>query len=125
MMGEIYENEEDYVSASHWYERAHELYPGVLPNMRLARARFRQGLWAEAVSAYERGIGLKNKIQLLDGGEAHESATQVLVAACLRKLGRIEEAVRLCEEARSQYPHVAALKEMHENLVRDEARSRS
>jgi tetratricopeptide (TPR) repeat protein len=122
IMGEIYENEEDYVSASHWYERSHELYPSVLPNMRLARSRFRQGLWAEAVAAYKRGIALRDKIQLLDGGEAHESATQVLVAACLRKLGRVEEAARMCEEARSKYPHVAALREMHEDLVRDRAR---
>jgi glycosyltransferase involved in cell wall biosynthesis len=125
MMGEICENDEDYASASLWYEWSHDFYPGVLPNMRLARARFHQGLWAEAVAAYERGIALRGKIQLLDGGEAYEGATQVLVVACLRKLGRVAEAARMCEEASSKYPHMAALREMREVLARDESRTRN
>lgn len=119
MMGEILENEGQFQLACTWYERSLVYYPGVLSAMRLCRALFRLERWEEAVAAYERGLANKSVPQLLDGGEAHEDATKILVAAALRRLGRREEARALCAEAIEKFPRSAALAELGSKLDSD------
>jgi glycosyltransferase involved in cell wall biosynthesis len=119
MMGEILENEAQYQLAATWYEQSLEYHPGVLSAMRLCRAMFRQERWAEAVAAYERGLANKTVPQLLDGGNAHEDATKILVATALRRLGRYEESRSLCAEARAKFPRSAALSELSAKLDAD------
>jgi hypothetical protein len=117
MMGEICENEQDFALASSWYERSLREYPGVLAAFRLARSRFRQGLWSEAVLAYEVGLRNKSVPQHLDGGEVYENATKVFVATCLHELGRHAEAAEVMRQAREKFPQSAALARLDGHLA--------
>jgi len=112
MMGEVCENEENFALASSWYERSLREHPGVLAAFRLARSRFRQGLWAEAVLAYEVGLLNKAAPQHLDGGDVYEDATKIFVATCLLNLGRRAEAAEMVRQAREKFPRSAPLAEL-------------
>jgi glycosyltransferase involved in cell wall biosynthesis len=116
MMGEICENEQDFALASSWYERSLREHPGVLAAFRLARSRFRQGLWSEAVLAYEVGIRNKSVPQHLDGGDVYEDATKIFVATCLHELGKHAEAAEMCRQAREKFPQSAALSELEQQV---------
>ena len=124
MMGEICENEGHFHLAAGWYEKSLGYHPGVLSAMRLCRALFRQERWAEAVASYERGLANKSVVQLLDGGDAHEDATKILVAAALRRLGRYEEARKMCMEALAKFPSNAPLSELGAKLEADAKKAR-
>ena len=117
MMGEVCENEQDFALASSWYERSLREHPGVLAAFRLARSRFRQGLWSEAVLAYEVGLRNKSVSQHLDGGEVYENATKVFVATCLHELGRHAEAAEVMRQAREKFPRSAALARLDGHLA--------
>ncbi len=112
IMGEIYEAQEAYAMAAGWYERSLKLHPGVLAAMRLARVYFHMGMWAETISAYERGVFNKAYPQFLDGGQVFEDATKIFVAASLRKLGRLREAAEMSGDASRRFPESPALAQM-------------
>lgn len=118
LLGEIYEEDGDYVAAGRWYEHALSQHAGVMSAMRLARVRFRQGNWEAAVEAYQRGLRNKSVGQFLDGSEVQEDATAILAASALRKLGRFEEAERLCSQARAKFPESSPLRDLEGNIQR-------
>jgi hypothetical protein len=125
IMGEIFENEENFAMAAGWYEKSLSYHPGVLAAMRLSRVRFRQGLWAECIAAYERGIANKDHPQFLDGGIIYEDATKIFVAASLRKLGRLREAAELAGKLREQFPDSPTLQQMYGRFDLDADRMKS
>jgi tetratricopeptide (TPR) repeat protein len=122
ILGEIYEEDGDYVTAGRWYEHALSHHAGVMPAMRLARVRFRQGNWEETIAAYQRGLRNRSVGQFLDGSEVYEDATAILVASALRKLGRFEEAERLCAQARAKFPESPSLRDLEGNIRRGAGR---
>ena len=103
--GEICEAEQDYDVASGWYERALLEFSSSKAAFRLCRSRFREHEWQPSIDAYR--LGVENElstVQQLDDGEVYADASKILVAACLRKLGKKNEAVAMCEEALKSFP---------------------
>ena len=104
--GEICEAEQDYDVASGWYEEALLEFPkSSKAAFRLCRSRFREHEWQQSIDAYR--LGVENElstVQQLDDGEVYADASKILVAACLRKLGKKNEAVAMCEEALKSFP---------------------
>lgn len=116
MRGEIDELADRNLEAVYWYAKSLVEHPGTKAAFRLCRAQFKLGRWQDAIDAYEQGIANKVVAQLLDDGEIYEDASKILVAVCLRKLGRLEDAVRFCREARAAFPNNAALAALQDEL---------
>jgi hypothetical protein len=119
MRGEICEAQGDFEIASNWYRVSLKEHPGVKAAFRLCHTTFREGKWQDAVDAYHQGIANKSILQVVDSGEVFEDAGKILVAAALRKLGRVAEAVKFCEEALRVFPTNAALQALQQSLARD------
>ena len=102
--GEIDESTQDYDLASKWYEKALREFSSSKAAYRLCRSRFHENKWQEAVDAYHLGVSCEKTVQQLDDGEVFADASKILVAACLRKLGRRDEAVAMCEDALRAFP---------------------
>ena len=116
MLGEMAEARDDFAKASWYYEKALAEYPGVVNACRLCHSRFLEGRWDDAVAAYDLAMRNKSYPQLLDGGEAHEDATKILVVGALRKLGRVAEAREMCRELAARFPRSAPIAEMLQKL---------
>jgi Glycosyl transferase family 2./Tetratricopeptide repeat. len=116
MRGEICEYLDDYKGASEWYEKALAEHPGTKSAYRLCRSRFHEGKWQEAIDAYRAGTENKVVLQGLDHGPVYEDMSKILVAASLDKLGRIEAALLMCEEALKTFPQNSALLKMRDQL---------
>lgn len=104
MRGEIDEVEDKIFEARGWYAKALVEHPGTKSAFRLCRANFKAGMWKEAVEAYRMGMKNRITVQLIDDGEVYEDASKILVAVSLRKLGRFNEALDFCREARAAFP---------------------
>jgi glycosyltransferase involved in cell wall biosynthesis len=122
MRGEISEAAGDFEAASRWYQSALVDHPGVKTAFRLCHTRFREGQWEEAVVAYQLGVANKSFLQVLDSGAVFEDSSKILVAAALRKLGRVAEALKFCEEALLAFPSNASLRELRDGLAKDLSR---
>jgi tetratricopeptide (TPR) repeat protein len=116
MRGEIHEHRDDYKQASEWYEKALAEHPGAKSAFRLCRSRFHEGRWQEAIDAYHTGIENKVVLQALDNGPAYEDMSKIFVASSLDKLGRIAEALSMCDEALKVFPQNSALRKLKEQL---------
>jgi glycosyltransferase involved in cell wall biosynthesis len=103
--GEIDESTQDYDLASRWYESALREFPSSSKAAyRLCRSRFHEHKWQESIDAYHLGVGNETTVQQLDDGEVYADASKILVAACLRRLGRRDEAIAMCEDALWAFP---------------------
>ena len=122
MRGEICEAEENFEAASTWYRLSLLEHPGVKAAFRLCHTTFQEGKWQEAVDAYQRGLTNKSFLQVVDSGAVFEDASKILVAAALRKLGKVADAMKFCEEALRAFPASAALQSMREGLAKDLSR---
>jgi tetratricopeptide (TPR) repeat protein len=122
MRGEICEAEENYEAASGWYRLSLLEHPGIKAAFRLCHTTFQEGKWQESVDAYHLGMGNKSILQVVDSGAVFEDGSKILVSAALRKLGRVEEALKFCEEAVRAFPANSALQALHDGLVKDLAR---
>jgi tetratricopeptide (TPR) repeat protein len=119
MRGEICEAEENFEQASAWYRHSLAEHPGVKSAFRLCHTTFQEGKWEEVVDSYHVGVSNKSILQVVDSGEVFEDASKILVAAALRKLGRMAEAMKFCEEALRVFPTNSALRTLHDGLVKD------
>jgi glycosyltransferase involved in cell wall biosynthesis len=122
MRGEIREAEENFEAASTWYRLALLEHPGVKSAFRLCHTTFQEGKWQESVDAYHLGLANKSILQVVDSGAAIEDSSKILMAAALRKLGRVAEAMKFCEDALLEFPANSALQELHDGLARDLSR---
>ena len=118
LQGEIYEQREDYIKASEWYERALAEHPSSKAAFRLCRSRFHECKWQECVDAFQIGVENKAVLQLLDNGPVYEDMSKILVSSALEKLGRLPEAVAMCRDAVVAFPHNSSLGLMLEFLVK-------
>jgi glycosyltransferase involved in cell wall biosynthesis len=122
MRGEICELSGDFEAASKLYQSSFGEHPGVKAAFRLCRSFFHGGKWQEAVDAYHLGVANKSFLQVIDSGPVFEDASKILVAAALRKLGRVAEALKFCEEALLAFPSNASLRELRDGLAKDLSR---
>ena len=122
MRGEICEAEENFEAASTWYRLSLLEHPGIKAAFRLCHTTFQQGDWQAAVDAYHLGMSNKSILQVVDSGAVFEDASKILMAAALRKLGRVAEAMSFCEEALRAFPANSALQTLHDGLAKDLAR---
>jgi len=119
--GEIREQQKNYRTASDWYRKAMDEFPGARAAYRLCRSLFMEQLWLECHEAFVRGAELSARVQLLDGkGTAHEEASRILAAVSLDKLGRSGEGLAVLAQvidSRKGDPEVEKLAEaMRRNL---------
>jgi tetratricopeptide (TPR) repeat protein len=122
MRGEICEAEENFEAASTWYRLSLLEHPGVKAAFRLCHTTFQEGKWQESVDAYQIGLSNRSILQVVDSGEVFEDASKILIAAAMRKLGRVAEAMKFCEEALLAFPSNSALQALHEVLAKDLSR---
>jgi tetratricopeptide (TPR) repeat protein len=119
MRGEICEAAEDFKAASAWYLLSLMEHPGVKSAFRLCHSAFREGKWQESIDAYYRGMANKSILQVLDNGPVFEDASKILVAAAMRKLGKVAEAIQFCDEALKSFATNSALLALRESLEKD------
>ena len=116
MAGEIRESRGNHAEASEWYERALAEHPGSKSAFRLCRSRFYEGKWQAAIDAFRTGVENKVVLQILDNGPVYEEMSKIFVAASLDKLGRMPEALAVCEEALAAFPQNSALRTMRDQF---------
>lgn len=122
MLGEICEAREEFTKASQWYLRSLSEHPGSKAAFRLCNSSFREEKWGAAVDAYHIGVSNKSFLQVLDNGAVFEDMSKILVAAALRKLGRVKEAMQFCDEALVAFPNNTALRSLKDDLEKAVAR---
>ena len=119
MQGEICEGKPDYEGSAAWYRRALTEHPGCKSAFRLCHSLFQLGQWQGAIDAYQVGVANKAILQALDNGAVFEGASKILVAAAHRKLGRVGEALKFCNDALEAFPDNQALVQLQGDLIRD------
>ena len=102
--GEVEESRADLPSASLWYERSLDEYPGWKSALRLCHSRFLQGEWQSCLDAWSRYLDLKEVVLFADDSPIHPDAAFVCVATSLHELGRESEARRACEILQELHP---------------------
>lgn len=107
--GQAAEAEGDLRGSASWYRRSLGEHPGAGTALRLARVCFLGGDWEGVVRYHEEAVRLGGDLQFLDAGEVDADAVKILAAASLAELGRGEEALILCREARANYPESPTL----------------
>lgn len=118
MVGEVRESAGLLSAASSWYERSLSEHPGSRSAYRLCRSRFKEGLWRDAVDAYEIGLCNEATIQLLDHAPIARKATAILAASALEKIDRLPESLAKVDEALGEWPECSELLLLREHVVR-------
>ena len=117
LQGEILEGSKDYDMASEWYLKALQEFPqSSKAAFRLCRSKFHEQRWQAAIDAYELGIKNSATLQQLDGGEVFADASKIFAVVCLRRLGRMDEAIVMCEAALRAFPTSVPLQDMLRGL---------
>lgn len=117
LIGESYDAEEEYESASEAYEASLKEYKGTKAAYQLCRSRYHEGKWEESIAAYEQGKKNSAVIQVVDDDPLQEKMTRILVADCLWRLSRFDEAMTMCDLAMEAFPDVYVLADMRQHIA--------
>lgn len=117
LLGDTYEGEEDWATASDCYERALREHPGNKAAFALCRSRYHEAKFEAAIAAYEEGRKHNQILQVVDGGPLYENMSKILVADAYWRLGNLEKAREAVTKAREVFPKVSALKALEEDIV--------
>lgn len=109
LLGETYEQEGDYSTASMNYEKALKEHPGNKAAFALCRSTYHEGRFRDCIAAYEEGIKHSQILQVIDDGPLYLSISKILVADAWWRLGNVKKSLEMLTLAREAFPKLASL----------------
>lgn len=121
LLGETYEQENDWGKASNCYESSLREHPGSKAAFSLCRSRYHEGRFRDCISAYEEGTKHSQILQVLDDGPLYADAAKILVADSWWRLGNVKKATEMVKLALEAFPKNAPLAALQKDILAGKA----
>jgi hypothetical protein len=104
MMGDLFDEQEEWYEASRWYERAITAHPTKSGHWKLCKVLHLLGQFERCVSTWERSLVCNEVATVLDLTPTSEAGTKVIVANSLSLAGRHQEALTMITDVYNGHP---------------------